>query len=150
MNRKNLLQRIAPCGVLCFTCTASRHGVIREKSRGIQRYLDGFGAVAEKMSELDPRLKKYPDFEQGLRMLAEASCEGCRDGDAKYPGCEIAACVKEREVDFCYQCDDFPSCAKADFEPMLKSKWLHANRRMKDVGPEAFFEEMKERSHYGA
>jgi Protein of unknown function (DUF3795) len=148
MGREAMLERIAPCGVICHTCAASKHGVIRRMSRALQEHLDGFGAFAERMSALDPRLKKYPDFEQGLQMLAEAGCGGCRDGVARYPGCEIAACIRERGHDFCYRCDEFPSCAKADFEPMLKHKWLQANRRMKDVGPEAFFEEMIGRSHY--
>jgi len=148
MDREALLERIAPCGVVCHTCAASKHGVIQRMSRALQKHLDGFGVVAEKMSGLDPRLKKYPDFEQGLQMLAEAGCEGCRDGVARHPGCEIAACVRERGHDFCYQCDAFPSCTRADFEPLLKHRWLQANRRMMEVGPETFLEEMSGRSHY--
>lgn len=148
MKRELLLERIAPCGLVCHTCAASKHGVIQAQIRTLRHYLDGFRPFAEKMSELDPRLNRYPDIELGLQMLIEASCEGCRDGVAKCAGCEIAACTKERGHWFCYQCDDFPSCGKADFEPMLKSRWLHGNRRMKDVGPEAYFEEMKGRSHY--
>ena len=149
MNHIPILKKIAPCGLVCYTCAASKHGLIQKHSRALQKHLDGFGVVAEKMSALDPRLKEYPHFEQGLQLLAEASCEGCRDGIARHPGCEIAACIRERGHDFCYQCKEFASCTKADFEPLLKHKWLEANRRMIEVGPETFFEEMSGRSHYG-
>ena len=148
MDRELLLEKIAPCGVVCYTCAASKRGLLRAQSRTLLRHLDGFSVVAERMSSMDSRLEKYPYFEQGLQMLAEAGCEGCRDGVAKHPGCDIAACAQERGHDFCYLCDEFPSCAKADFEPMLKAKWLQANQRMKAIGPEAFFEVMKDRSHY--
>ena len=79
--------------------------------------------------------------------MSEAACEGCRSGECKFPGCEIAPCIKEKGFDFCFECSEFP-CEKADFEPMLKNKWLKANERMKEIGPMSYFEEMKDKSHY--
>lgn len=42
-------------------------------------------------------------------------CPGCRAGEGRCPAiaaeCETYLCVKQKEVDFCYQCKDFP-CEK--------------------------------------
>jgi hypothetical protein len=147
MTTNNLLACIAPCGLACHTCAASAGGVMKEPAQQLLRYLEGFDLYAAKLSAFDPRLKKFGDFKEVLGMLGEASCEGCRDGVCKFPGCGIAPCAKELDHDFCYQCPEFP-CDKADFEPLLKAKWLKANERMKEIGPEAYFEEAKGRSHY--
>ena len=64
-----------------------------------------------------------------------------------YLAAGVSAGIKEKGLDFCFECQEFP-CKEADFEPMLKAKWLHANERMKEIGVEAFFEENKDKSHY--
>jgi hypothetical protein len=147
MDRQTLLKKIAPCGMLCFTCAVAKDGVIKQHGRALLRHLEGFGVLAERMSAFEPRLKKYRDFYEVLQMMDEAGCEGCRDGVAKFPGCQIPSCARELGVDFCFECESFP-CDKADFEPRLKAKWLRANERMREIGPEAYFEEESVRSHY--
>ena len=147
MTTNDLLSRIAPCGLVCHTCAACAGGVMKRPAQQLLRYLEGFDRYADKLSAFDPRLKKFGEFREVLGMLGEASCEGCRDGVCKFPGCGIAPCVKVMGVDFCFECADFP-CDKADFEPMLKPKWLKANERMKAIGAEAYLEEVKTQSHY--
>lgn len=147
MNRESLHKKVAPCGLVCHTCAAAKDGVIHQHGRELLKFLESFEPYAEKLSAYDDRLKKYPAFKEVLQLIGEASCEGCRDGVCKYPGCQIARCAKERGHDFCYECASFP-CDKADFEPLLKTKWLKANERMKEIGPEAYFEEVNGRSHY--
>lgn len=147
MRERSLLRNIAPCGLVCYTCAAAKSGVIRKHARELLAHLEGFEVVAEYMAQRDARLKMYPYAQEALQMLGDAGCEGCREGGCKYPGCEIAPCAKEKGHDFCFECESFP-CDKADFEPRLKAKWLHANRRMKQVGPDAYFEEARGCSHY--
>lgn len=147
MQREELLKKIAPCGLVCHTCVAAKGGATHEHGKELLRLLDSFDGYAEKFSQFEPRLKKYPEFKEVLGLVCEASCEGCRDGQCKYPGCTISPCAKEKGVDFCFECSDFP-CDRADFEPLLRSKWLKANERMKEIGAEAFFDEMKDRPHY--
>jgi hypothetical protein len=62
-------------------------------------------------------------------------------------GVQVGRLLAHHGVDFCFECADFP-CDKADFEPMLKPKWLKANERMEAIGPEAYLEEAKSKSHY--
>jgi hypothetical protein len=147
MTNPDVLEGIAPCGLVCYTCAAAKCGTIPRQSQQLLQYLEGFDIFAEKLSTYEPRLKKYAEFKEVLEMLGEGSCAGCRDGQAKFPGCGIAPCVKDQGVDFCFECADFP-CDKADFEPMLKPKWLKANERMEAIGPEAYLEEAKSKSHY--
>ena len=67
MKKESLLRKIAPCGLVCFTCAAAKNGVIRHHAR-----------------------------------------------------------------------------------ELLKPKWLKANARMKEIGTEAYFNEVKDTSHYAA
>jgi hypothetical protein len=45
----------------------------------------------------------------------EGNCPGCREIEGKCPllhqACDTYACVKSRDIDFCYECSDFP-CVK--------------------------------------
>jgi hypothetical protein len=147
MNRDALLEKIAPCGLVCHTCVAAKAGIVRQHGQALLTFLESFDQYAERLSAYEPRLKSYPDFLAVLQLIGEASCEGCRDGVCRFPGCEIAPCAREKGVDFCYECDSFP-CDKADFEPLLKVKWLTANGRMKEIGAKAYFEEVKDSTHY--
>lgn len=147
MNSDVLLKGLSPCGLVCYTCVAAKGGITQEHARKLLNYLESFDIYAEKLSGFELRLKKYREFNELLHLLGEANCEGCRDGVSKLPGCGIAQCIKEKGVDFCFECPSFP-CDKADFEPLLKTKWLKANKRMKKIGVETYFQEVKDKSHY--
>lgn len=147
MKKEEMLKKIAPCGLLCYTCTAAKDGAIQIHSRTLLRLLESFDGFAVQFSEHEPRLKKYPDFKEVLQFFAEASCDGCRDGDCMYPGCPVWPCIKEKGYDFCFECETFP-CEKVESESPLRLKWLNANERMKEVGVETYFEEAKDKSHY--
>jgi hypothetical protein len=147
MKREIPLKQIAPCGLVCHTCVAAKGGVIQRHSLELLRLLESFDRYAEKFSCYEERLKSYPEFKSVLQLLGEASCEGCRDGICKYPGCGISPCARGKGHDFCFECPSFP-CEEADFDTVLKDKWLKANRRMKEIGVEAYFEETKNISHY--
>jgi hypothetical protein len=147
MERKELLTKIAPCGLACYTCTAAKEGAIQAHSQALLTLLESFDRFAEQFSGYEPRLKKYPDFLQVLQLFSKASCQGCRSGQCPYPGCPVQPCITEKGHDFCFECESFP-CEQEGFDPALKAKWLSANRRMSEIGVEAFFYEVKDKSHY--
>ena len=64
-----------------------------------------------------------------------------------YPGCRVWPCISEKRYDFCLECEAFP-CEEVDFEPALREKWMRANERMRESGVEAYFDEVKDKSHY--
>ena len=147
MEREELLLKIAPCGLACYTCAAAKDGAIQAHSRALLGLLDGFDRFAERFSTHEPRLTKYPDFAQVLQLFSEAGCEGCRGGTCIYPGCPVQPCITRMGYDYCFECEAFP-CEQVDFEPALRDKWLSANERMREIGVEAYFDEVKDRSHY--
>ena len=147
MERQELLRKISPCGLACYTCTAAKDGAIQAHSQALLRLLESFDGFAEQFSGHEPRLKKYPDFFEVLQLFAKASCEGCRSGQCPYPGCKVQPCITDKGYDYCFECEAFP-CAKVDFDAALRAKWIAANERMGEIGVEAYFYEVKDRSHY--
>ena len=147
MNSVELLKKVAPCGLLCYTCTAAKDGAIQSHSQELLILLENFDSFAERFSEFEPRLKNYPEFEDVLQMFAHAGCEGCRGGTCMYPGCPVQPCIIEKGFDFCFECDEFP-CDKEGFDRSLKTKWILANRRMREIGVQVYLNENKDKSHY--
>ncbi len=147
MKYEDILQELAPCGLNCRKCMANRDGDIRKTSEQLQRLLGSFDNYAERFSAFLPVFKNYPAFKELLAHFTQADCRGCREGDGKFPNCGVLACGREKGVDFCCQCDEFP-CEKTGFDPDLKSRWMQMGNRMKEVGIEVYYEETKEAPRY--
>ena len=86
MDKKAL---IAPCGLDCFNCELYEENLTEKLKQIIHKKLD------------------VP--------LHEVRCQGCRVQDGKHfhlpkEGCANLDCVKEKGVEICCDCDDFP-CA---------------------------------------
>lgn len=138
---------LAPCGLNCGKCMANAQGEIRATSIRLRELLGSFDRYAERFSSFMPVFRNYPQFKELLEHLTSGDCAGCRNGACRYPGCVVPACSRERNVDFCFQCDDFP-CSKVTFDPDLKRRWTEMNLRMKEVGLEAFYEESRHLPRY--
>ena len=147
MEREELLSKVAPCGLLCYTCAAAKDSAIRIHSQALLSLLEYFDGFADQFSAHEPRLRKFPDFKDVLLLFSEAGCEGCRGGNCMYPGCRVSPCIMQKGYDFCFECEAFP-CEEVDFESALRAKWVRANERMREVGVEAYFIEVKAKSHY--
>lgn len=149
MADKDILDVLAPCGLNCVKCFAYYEGEIRLHSTRLQKLLGGFDRYAERFSTFAGLtvFRHYPSFKELLSYFARADCRGCRKGTCKYPDCGIIACYRQKNVDFCFQCAEFP-CEKSNLDPDLKRRWIQMNRRMKEVGVEAYFEETRDQPRY--
>ncbi len=147
MEYHEILDFFAPCGLSCRKCFAYTKGDIAFHSKKLQDLLGNFDVYAERFSAFTPEFKDYPPFKKMLTYFAAPDCIGSRQGTCKYPNCGVADCYKEKGVDFCFQCDDFP-CNKTNFDPHLEKRWLQMNMRMKDIGVEAYYEETKDMCRY--
>jgi hypothetical protein len=88
MERQDVFELTAPCGLDCFNCELLGGNLTEERRAAL--------AAA------------------GRHELAENGCRGCRvEGGCKLmeTPCPTRACVTERGLTFCSQCDDFP-CAR--------------------------------------
>jgi len=144
---EEVLQDLAPCGLNCSKCMAFEEGPIRSHAGELVRLLGSFDSYAERFSKFMPVFNDYPGFRNLLDFFSKADCRGCRKGECRYPNCIVPECSRERKVDFCFLCDEFP-CKRVTFDPNLKKRWLAMNCRMKEVGAEQYFEETRDAPRY--
>ena len=143
------MKRIAPCGLHCGKCFAFTEGTIHQEAGKLQRDLGDFGPYAKRFTTaLDPVFEKYPEFATFLDYLANAECRGCRAEKCKfYKGCKVRACVEEKGIDFCFQCDEFP-CDHTGLDDNLYQRSVAINRRIAEIGVVAYYREVKDTPRY--
>lgn len=159
MEKETLLHRVAPCSLLCYTCLASKDGAFSECGPRLDRYCEG---VCEFLTEVcgltgEERAKHeafFEEFHGALKQLSGGACQGCRS-DVKsgcLGDCVVPDCIKQHGVDFCGECKEFPcQMAKEYFSknhPSLGKRWEKGNLRIREIGIEGYYEEMKDISHY--
>jgi len=147
MEYQDILNDLAPCGLSCGKCFAFAQGAIGSHSRELLRLLGNFDVYAERFSDFQPEFKEYPSFKKLLQYFSRPGCAGCRQGVCLYPNCGVTACYREKGVDFCFQCHEFP-CDKSNFDPHLKKRWIAMNERMKEIGVEGYHEETRDDPRY--
>ena len=152
---EQLLDVMAPCSLLCYSCPAFARGIVCELSEKLENYFKGFyDFLAECLPEkYKPKAEEFKSFEERLREYAKPGCNGCRDDrnpECSVNGCFILECTREHGVDYCGECDAFP-CRKVDTifsNPAIHHRWLRGNMRIQQAGAAQFFEEEKGKSHY--
>jgi len=148
MEYKEILNILAPCGLSCRKCLFYIDGEIRAHCMELRKLLGDFDRYAERFSDfIHPIFGNYPAFRDLLTYFVQSDCSGCRKGTCKYSRCGVITCYQQKGVDFCFLCDEFP-CEKTNFDPDLKRRWIHMNKRMKLIGVEAYYQETKDLSRY--
>jgi hypothetical protein len=137
MTETMLRDRIAPCGLDCGRCLDNPDSPIGRLARELARELGGFGKRAAFFARLDPAFAAYPEFESLLGRLGRGGCGGCRTGNCLLADCRVKDCVRERGVDFCFQCPDFSACDPG-LPPGLAERWRDNNRHMAAIGIKAY------------
>lgn len=150
MKRSELLERVAPCSLMCHTCSGYHNGIICESSKTLLKYLEGIKEFYEK--HIPDAVESYNNFEGVLRMYSDAPCSGCRStkhNKCSIEGCFLPECTKNHSVDFCGECKEFP-CQKVHklFEEVVYRQWLVGNQQIRDYGIEYFWEKNFENPHY--
>ncbi len=119
---KNIRTLSAPCGLDCFNCELYEDNVTDEMRQRVS-----------------PMLGIPPE---------EVQCEGCREQRGErlgLPLCETYSCSTEKNVEFCFECDEFP-CSR--LQPALEGadRYPHNMKmfnlcRIKAVGVEQWANE---------
>jgi hypothetical protein len=150
MEYREILNRLGPCGLSCEKCFAFKNGKIKHHSKELRKFLGNFDIYAQRFSTLlaEPLFKKYPDFKQLLAYFTKVECKGCRKTECQLlQSCQVRQCYREKKVDFCFQCNEFP-CNKTGFDEHLKKRWITMNQRMKELGIEKYYHETKNKARY--
>lgn len=157
MNREQLLNRVPPCGLMCYTCPGSKHGAIREHAAALHHLYQGMDAFmkARLSAEQMHILEDHSKFMARLQRASSPQCDGCRNNEGNSPscieGCFIPVCSKAHQVDFCGECGEFPCNRIAQtevFDEGLKSTFVERGNLIKTHGAEQFFEMYKDKPHY--
>jgi hypothetical protein len=144
---QEVVERLAPCGIDCERCARYESGVIKRLATELAAALGGFASMAAKSAERVPVLQEYDRFAEILSFFQEADCPGCRAQGCPLPFCAARDCYREKGVDFCFECDEYP-CERNQYPPMMVERWLAVNDRMRDVGPEQYYLESLEKPRY--
>lgn len=147
MTYSEALKILGPCGLNCSKCMAFSNGDIKNHANELKKLLGSFDRYAERFSNFLPVFTNYPQFKALLEYFTQADCPGCREGGCKYPNCGVAPCHKQKKVDFCFQCNEFP-CEKTNFDPDLKERWIKMNIAMREKGVQAYIEKTKDLPRY--
>ena len=150
MNYNEIKNRLAPCGLHCGKCFAFADGDIKVHSNRLKESLGNFDIYAERFVELlhEPVFKKYADFKVLLSYFANIKCMGCRNEKCKiFKNCRVRLCHEQKKVEFCFQCKDFP-CNNTGFDQHLYRRHVDINKRMKKIGVEKYYKEIKDKPRY--
>lgn len=142
-----VLDHLAPCGLDCSRCAAYAGGRVKRLAQELGHALTGYEKVAARMAGFVPALAHFSGFSEVLDFLKSGSCTGCRAGGSTVPFCAARTCFREKGVDFCSQCGEFP-CERNEYPVGLKERWLAYGRRMQEVGVEAFYQEQLGKPRY--
>lgn len=144
MKYEEVVKRLAPCGLDCSRCADYERGEIKELSEKLVQLMGNYRPVAKMKMEKHPFFGNYQHFEEILDSFSRASCSGCRGDNVQCPlsTCSAKTCHKEKGVDFCFQCNEYP-CDR-QFSGRLTERWRKINDRMKEIGPvEYYYEQAK-------
>lgn len=146
----DLIDKFGPCGLSCDKCFAYDRGLIKHHAEQLKSKLGDFDNYAKRFVTLleEPIFRKYPDFKELLNLFSKGSCQGCRNQDCHlFNDCRVKQCYKDKKVDYCFQCDDFP-CNNTGFDENLKQRWLKINNKIKEIGLENYYSEIKDNPRY--
>lgn len=147
MSYERAVKELAPCGIDCSRCVAYKEGEVVKLSYQLIEKLINFERMAKKMESFVPAFKDYDSFLNVLEHFSKGQCAGCRYGEAMNPACAAKDCHKDEQVDFCFQCNQYP-CTNNNFNEDIYNKWKGNNDLMKEEGIEAFYIKQKEKTRY--
>jgi len=121
---------LAPCGLYCGVCSIYiAHKDNNQKFK--QVLLKAYGPFAKKVEDLQ--------------------CTGCLSDGIVFKFCQtcpIKSCAKEKEIEGCYQCEEFPCEMIERFPiPVGKKVILQDIPAWRKLGTEKWVEEIEKRYH---
>lgn len=148
--QQNPTDKFGPCGLLCEKCFAFVNGPIHLHANQLKNALGDFDLYAKRFVTLlnEPVFEKYAEFKEVLSLPSSTQCLGCRKQECHlFRDCNVRLCYKEKEVEYCYECKDFP-CNHTGFDDNLKQRWITINQKIRTTGLESYYDEVKDKPRY--
>jgi hypothetical protein len=137
-NHMDKRELITYCGLYCSLC--AERSRIPEKARELIAALEieGYPRWAKHL----PEFNEFWAFINRLVENSEKRC--CKSGGCGSPVCSIRKCAKERGVEICDQCPDFP-CKRIHGIAKGYPTLLYDAKRRQEIGVDAWIEEQEKR-----
>lgn len=126
MNKKKK-KLIAYCGLYCGDCFAYK-GKIADLARDLRKELrqEKFDIIVKGIPF--KAFKNYKECYDVLGALVRLRCKNTCRGGGGNPFCKIRKCCQKKNIDGCWECNEFETCKKLDF---LKAN--HGNAHIKNL-----------------
>ena len=136
------LNLVTYCGLYCGLC--SQKCRIPEKAQALldTMRIEGY----EHWGEEIPGFKDFWKFLNGL--IESESTGSCREGTCGPPFCSIRKCVREKNIDTCISCEEYP-CWRIEGIAKGYPTLIADGKRIKKIGIDAWIEEQEERAKTG-
>jgi len=136
------LTQVTYCGLYCGLCS-SRNRIPR-RARDLEDVMHKEG-----WDQWGAEIPGFKEFWAFLGFLAESESRcSCRAGECGPPFCGIRKCARERGVEICVFCEDYP-CERILGLAKGYVTLLADGQRMRSIGVEAWIAEQEERRKTG-
>jgi len=135
------LELVTYCGLFCGLCAGRAR--IPQRAAALQAAMteEGWPDWGANI----PGFAGFWSFLQGLQ--EDGGCPGCR-ADGGPPHCQIRVCARQRGLELCSQCSDFP-CFRIEALGAVYPTLIADNRRLQAVGLGQWLSEQEERVRRG-
>ncbi len=125
---------VSYCGLYCGDCHGHT-GTIADMARDLRKELRHY--KYDKFAKAIPFIafKQYDECYETLGAMVKFRCrKACRGGGGP-PFCKIRSCCQLKEIDGCWQCDEFEECDKLEFlEPVHAGAHIKNLTKIRKVG----------------
>ena len=137
------LKHVTYCGLYCRHCV--NYARIPQQAKALYDTMkrEGFEYFGPYESP------EFNDFWKHLAKLTkqDKTNPACRGGCGD-PGCKVRICAREKGVEICVYCDEYP-CEKLDFLVRQYPALLGDGKKLKEMGIDAWLVEQEERCERG-
>lgn len=131
---------IGYCGLYCGDCPGYK-GEISDLARDLRKKLreSRVDRAAPFLAKVHKGYKNYERFDEVLGLLMEMHCKKvCRER-VRPPACEMRKCCLEKNLQGCWECEEFETCEKSDWlKPIHGEAHIKNLRRIKRHGMDGF------------
>jgi len=136
---KNL---IAFCGLYCGDCI-NHKGEIADLARDLRKKLREakFGRVSHGLSNFFKEFENYDQCYEVLGAMVKLRCNRTCRSEGGPPSCKIRSCCQKKNIQGCWECEEFETCGKLDFLKLVhEDAHLKNLEKIKKQGIDAFLE----------
>ena len=143
---------IAYCGIYCGGCGIYKGRVITIVAKDLKELIESYSYPdwVPKFGRID---FNFEEFRKGLDYLTkrDSGCYTqvpCKEG-CGCPECKIKECAKERKIELCFECKDFPCEHFSQFGEDWRIAMVKEQERFKKLGIKEWIEVQIQRAEKG-